>query len=426
MSIGSFLSSAFQLYVEVERFTLLHTIRTVLGIFFIAYSARCYVLLYHNQGPLCWFKADFFIKSLRKYSHVPKLDPIVYLFWGVSLMTLSIHVIIISAIGHMASWIGLVYFEYSKLKWVQGEQEYFSSSEENEDSEDIDSVFEPVRQVVQDISTMAKPKIRNLVQTTKRKVANLAALGIQEDSLSRDDIPTNLYSIELEKTEYNIGEKITVKFTACRETMKLLDWIGIYTVSQNFDINLTTSKCDNRWKYVCGTQSPSPNSPSITFYKSGDSFYFGSTKVQITTCDTPGQRQVTGYLEFDKEQLPWQIGMFEFRYHYHGQYIVLAQSAPFAVTIKAKGKSINDQLEPILSSISQNPQMTSFFLQNLIIPRQYHYKKFLKLVCQRIVYCIKHMYGVDISWHVIENIGSIENLSKHIQEAQQMLDMEQK
>ena len=135
MSIGSFLSSAFQLYVEVERFTLLHTIRTVLGILIIAYSARCYVLLYHNQGPLCWFKADFFIKSLRKYSHVPKLDPIVYLFWGVSLMTLSIHVIIISAIGHMASWIGLVYFEYSKLKWVQGEQEYFSSSEENEDSE---------------------------------------------------------------------------------------------------------------------------------------------------------------------------------------------------------------------------------------------------------------------------------------------------
>ncbi|EGF81196.1 hypothetical protein BATDEDRAFT_775, partial [Batrachochytrium dendrobatidis JAM81] len=348
MTYLSFFVCAWRLYIPPQSFSDGPTIlKHIFGCLFIILHAWVTVSIYEVRGRLGWFHAEFFIDSLYgkngpRHNGVYRYleNPLLYTFscWGLTLICRSWTLLFLTAFGQISNWLFLklvIEQHYVKLygkrpfeqsggqrRSLKGRVHTPTEATEQTHSR---SVTDTVRLVVKELEYLvdtAKPCVKAIVDQTKLRVANLANVVRLEDTLSRDQLPLHLYSLSVctansrEPAEFQLGEPIVIEFTAARETMKSKDWIAVYSVHQNFDPDTTTSKCGTRWSCV-----------------SGDQMHFGYTKVDISSSkDDPGLRVVRGRLVFTREQLPWQVGMFEVRYHYDGQYVVLARSAPFRVS----------------------------------------------------------------------------------------------
>lgn len=115
--------------------------------------------------------------------------------------------------------------------------------------------------------------------------------------------------------------------------MKQKDWIGIYDANSNPDKSLTIVSSHNKWLTICGNAT-TKDLQKVGFYKTNQIDYFGETEVEITKSIHPGLRTVKGKILFTKHHLPWNTGVFEFRYHYDEKYEVLAVSVPIRIIIK--------------------------------------------------------------------------------------------
>ncbi|XJO72796.1 hypothetical protein BDV3_003900 [Batrachochytrium dendrobatidis] len=376
----------------------------------------------------------------------------------------------------------------------------FSTPTEATEQTHSRSVTDTVRLVVKELEYLvdtAKPCVKAIVDQTKLRVANLANVVRLEDTLSRDQLPLHLYSLSVctansrEPAEFQLGEPIVIEFTAARETMKSKDWIAVYSVHQNFDPDTTTSKCGTRWSCVsgyprrtmdvnasaisnCTTLTSTTDNKAIStalasteFYdetvtpwvRTGDQMHFGYTKVDISSSkDDPGLRVVRGRLVFTREQLPWQVGMFEVRYHYDGQYVVLARSAPFRVSLDVSMEHFgpcssehnsSDTADSYILSYSASSlamklqgvvercldidvsggdmplEFQESMLERVVMPamlmQTMTMSKYQREVCKRIVYAIKHIYGIDFSWRVVEMARSLMGLGERIHEAHTVL-----
>eukprot|EP00842_Homolaphlyctis_polyrhiza_P005785 jgi/Hompol1/6207/HPOL_004884-RA len=382
------------------------------------------------------------------------------------------------------------------------------------------SVSNTVRLVVRELEELvdtAKPRVQAMVDQTKLQVTNLANAANLQETLPREELPLHLYSLSFptqqrlnndassnEPVIFQLGEPIVIEFTASRDTMKRKDWIALYGINQNFHPDVTTSKCDTRWSYVAGhhkqlipirpseagdtessvaslTSAVSQFRPSeITFYDETASPWvfshdgktrFGRTEVTVTPYrEDPGLRVVRGRLVFAREQLPWQVGTFEARYHYDGKYIVLARSAPFKISLDMC-PTVQRSLSPVSVSEAQsdlgstnqqdralngasvvldavviaaalqdviercldlnlgkgdegldvNEPMLDRIALPAVLLHAVSLKRYQKDVCRRIVYVIKHLYGIDFSWRVVEMSRTLMNLAERIHEAQVVL-----
>ncbi|KAJ1345133.1 hypothetical protein BSLG_000648 [Batrachochytrium salamandrivorans] len=195
--------------------------------------------------------------------------------------------------------------------------------------------------------------------------------------------------------------------------------------------------------------------------------HFGRTEVDITpSIDDPGLRVVRGRLVFSREQLPWKIGMFEARYHYDGKYVVLARSLAFRLALDIPSVPSSVTVDPPSFPVDGVPQDPSILnasttsisaseivtcLQSVVercldidvahgdmplglnesmldrgvLPAAYMHtmllSKYQREICKRIVYVIKHIYGIDFSWRVVEMARSLTCLAERIQEAHAVL-----
>ncbi|KAI8913312.1 phospholipid methyltransferase-domain-containing protein [Gorgonomyces haynaldii] len=394
MTFVSFFISAIRFYSFPPSFTgEVLVLRHILGIMFMIVHIWIAISVYQVLGPHGWFHGDFFIESLRS-RHSPNYSgiyryidhPILYILscWGAALICSSWILLFITLFGVLSHWIVVQFVEQPHFDRIYGpDMQIYARSQKSRlhsrpetPSETDSGVHSPVlvrkrsvrqtlAKVVKELEEIAKPHVTAIVQNTKRQVAQLANAATLEDTLPRDELPLDLYSLKFVKgfqgkPEFRLGEPIVIEFTASRETMKRKDWIGLYGVHQNFDPDLTTSKCDWKWSYVAGRSKIISSTSGMVnpWKKSSDGYLFGKTPVTIEHSENdPGLRIVTGRLVFEREQLPWQIGAFEARYHYDGKYVVLARSEQFQITL---------ELDPIVVPVRDS--MTEQFLVKEIKP----------------------------------------------------------
>ncbi|KAH6562060.1 hypothetical protein BASA62_009393 [Batrachochytrium salamandrivorans] len=159
-------------------------------------------------------------------------------------------------------------------------------------------------------------------------------------------------------------------------------------------------------------------------------------------------------------------GMFEARYHYDGKYVVLARSLAFRLALDIPSVPSSTTVDPPLFPVDGVPQDPSILnasttsisaseivtcLQSVVercldidvahgdmplglnesmldrgvLPAAYMHtmllSKYQREICKRIVYVIKHIYGIDFSWRVVEMARSLTCLAERIQEAHAVL-----
>lgn len=108
---------------------------------------------------------------------------------------------------------------------------------------------------------------------------------------------------------FELGSPICVKWTAPKNHSRL-DWIGIYKVTANSSKMVTSVSSKGRYFYVTPEEDDSDT---------------GSKNI-----DNNDQVE-TGDVCFKGDKLPWEVGTYEFRYHYDKKYGVMAVSQPFEI-----------------------------------------------------------------------------------------------
>jgi phosphatidylethanolamine N-methyltransferase len=420
---------------------------------------------YRRKGPEGWFHGHYFLEPQRM-NRVPSdwVGTITVGCCGAVLITKSWQVALMTLVSQLANIVfhkmverpgtvgspskshgSLLDSPHQALLSSDSEKEgvmfhlkydsdtmYLSSDEESDTqprlrrrrTQSIESlsVRETIKNVVQEVGELVDTAASKLAQKTRKSVVHLAHAARMEESLPRSELPLDLYQISCSKTpdedgvvRFLLGEPIEIEFQGCRETMKRLDWIGIYEQGQNFDPLVTTTVCGTKWSYVAGHMRKDYDYP--TFLKSKQGWHFGFTKVNITRSDEAGLRIVRGKVLFQNIQLPWRIGSYEMRYHYDGKYNVIT-TTQFEVMVQIPTtflkNDISEFLYPMLILLLDSTHFSSEnrILDHVTIPKNSHDSAldYQKQISKRIVYLIRIAYGVDFSWQAIDKINSFWDL----------------
>lgn len=130
---------------------------------------------------------------------------------------------------------------------------------------------------------------------------------------------------------YKLGEQFTVSWTApLNHGTK--DWIGIYKVPSNSSKKVTNVASKNRYLFVGRDLGLGEAEEGVENHAGkGDGEVIEEEVVVID-----GKELNQGRVVFLGDKLPWFEGMFEFRYHHHGRYNVMAYTEAFEIASKYK------------------------------------------------------------------------------------------
>ena len=175
----------------------------------------------------------------------------------------------------------------------------------------MENIADKVKSEVEKVIEVAKPKIdemlaetRMILSETTSRLSTLGSMNSQNDS-ELDNLNLDEFSVQLRMTAtspgvsggsaiFTIGEPITVYWTAPR-LHSPKDWIGIYKVTANPSAAATTTSSRGSWAYI------------------------------------DGENDQAGKVEFDCQNVPWEVGVYECRLHLNDKYLVLAKSVMFEI-----------------------------------------------------------------------------------------------
>ncbi|CCO35991.1 hypothetical protein BN14_10113 [Rhizoctonia solani AG-1 IB] len=159
-----------------------------------------------------------------------------------------------------------------------------------------------ISEVVQDTRVLLQQSKEKLVIT---RVANdLSSFDVSKYHMSV--VPVNSNG----DLRFHIGEPIKVTWHAPTEHSKR-DWIGIYRVGANSSNLVTKVNSQGMWVPVHDDQ------------------WDGDVPVLQKKVSLPDSGEVV----FQKDQLPWQVGKYELRYHHDGKYNVMSIAGPVEVYV---------------------------------------------------------------------------------------------
>lgn len=128
---------------------------------------------------------------------------------------------------------------------------------------------------------------------------------------------------------YKLGDQFTVSWTApLNHGTK--DWIGIYKVPSNSSKKVTNVASKNRYLFVGRDLGLGEAEEGVENHAGkGDGEVIEEVVVMIN-----GKELNQGRVVFLGDKLPWFQGTFEFRYHHHGRYNVMAHTEAFEIASK--------------------------------------------------------------------------------------------
>ncbi|KAF9111634.1 phosphatidylethanolamine N-methyltransferase [Mortierella sp. AM989] len=216
--------------------------------------------------------------------------------------------------------------------------------------------------------------------------------------LNADGIPT-----------FELGERITVEWTApLNHGAK--DWIGIYKISSNSSYKATNVASKGRYLFVGKDAQLGEAEEGVDDHAGkGDGDVIEEEVVWVNE-----QELCRGKVVFWGDKLPWFHGTFEFRYHHHDRYNVMAYTPPFEITLEsheAANLSITSIGQTLLPYVQR-----CFNLDDDTMPCSVEEQFIMinEVIAQRIVKGIQLFYGIEFTWEVVAIDMSCMHLAMRI------------
>jgi phosphatidylethanolamine N-methyltransferase len=300
-------------------------------------------------------------------------------FWGMTLICNSWSIFILAMFSQVSNFLFLHYVESPHMRKIYGDKvrkdagvvktvkaaqilpkkmkdEVVSKIREKiEETPEIKDVLQRTREVsgkAQDFVEGTRGDLNELVQSVAPRLQGMvtSSKAFLESSSEKlivartwDDMGVydmSQYSIKIVDSAvsatsedgvptYALGQKLTVEWTAPLNHGSK-DWIGIYKTSSNNSTNVTTVASKNRYLYVGKDLGLGEALEGVENHAGmGDGEVIEEEVVWIDNKEI-----CKGRVVFLGDKLPWFQGTFEFRYHHHGRYNVMAHTAPFKLARK--------------------------------------------------------------------------------------------
>ncbi|KAL1873137.1 hypothetical protein VTK73DRAFT_1048 [Phialemonium thermophilum] len=450
-------------------------LKHVAGAGLIALQLWTAVSIYESLGEFGWFYGDFFFdstgkltyKSIYRYLNNPERVLGTAGLWGAALITWSRAIFLLAIVGHLLTIGFISYVEKPHMQKIYGRNirdeagltKFIKRSlppPAKKLQMSVDKVLDETKHFVDDVLESARSKlvaesstiVRDTSALFNKYPARLTLTRIAPDLAGYD--PKH-YSISLEGTQledaesekstgkesltarvrkdvktkvFQYGAPIKVRWTAPANHSKK-DWIGLYMVTDNRSREVTEVSSLGRWVPTCkGVYDITKEKGIISWDE------------PVPKSDSAEVDLVSGEMIFEGDKLWWTQGVFEFRYHHDGNHNVMSISEPFEISIgrfDAEDTDIGDgpsrggdlyqeQIEKALLPIVQNcldrdPDIAPNTVDE---PFGGHVERDGKYA-KRVVYAIRHMFGIEFAPAVVPADGNVRKLAWRIYNAKQVL-----
>lgn len=453
-------------------------LKHVLGISLVALQIWTATSIYESLGEFGWFYGDFFFDSTGKLTYTS-----IYRFlnnpervigtaglWGAALITWSRAIFAMALIGHILTLGFISYVEKPHMQKIYGR----NLREEAGLTKFIKrSLPEPVKEWQQSVDKVldeGRHFVDDFVQTARARLAAGSSTIVRDTSALFNKYPARLtlsrispdlagydpkhYTLSLDGTPlvganekatgkesasarvpkavktmvFEYGAPIRVKWTAPANHSKK-DWVGLYMVTDNRSRDVTEVPSLGRWIPTCPGQ------------------YDTSLDQGIVTWDSPVKNAagsevdlVQGEMVFEGDKLWWTQGVFEIRYHHGGGHNVMSISEPFEISIgkfddeededadvtstsSTAGSAQQDAavaaalLPVVRNCFDRDPEIAPSTVDE---PFGSHVERDSKYA-RRVVYAIRHMFGIEFAPGVVPADGNVKKLAWRICNAKQVL-----
>jgi phosphatidylethanolamine N-methyltransferase len=221
---------------------------------------------------------------------------------------------------------------------------------------------------------------RSLIQTQRARLIPQVA-NIEMYDLSK-------YSVARTEPSYELGQAISAVWDAPGYHGQR-DWVGVYKVGSNKNKQVTNISSRGLWKWAADLME------------------------DVTQATTTANDDAQGRLTFGGNQLPWQPGTYELRYHHDGKHNVMAVSDPFdivAPTPKEAGDTTEVErtlLRLIQNALDNNPDTIPTTPTDGFIGLG-------EIEARHIVEVIRWIYGVEFAWEVVLVDNTVARLTKRV------------
>ncbi|KAI9780251.1 MAG: phosphatidylethanolamine N-methyltransferase [Geoglossum umbratile] len=451
-------------------------LRHIIGAMLVALQIWTAFSIYDSLGEFGWFFGDFFFDQAPKltysgiYRYLNNPERVLGLagIWGAVLITRSTAIFCLALLTHILALSFIQFVERPHMQKLYGrnmrrEAGLVKSLKRSLPPplmswhSNMDKVLVETREFVEDFIESARPRLAAGVKVFVKDasalfkqspvqislttvVPDLAGYDPKDYSLEIEGTPlppsaTSEYAngkegayarahaerrSDFETKVFEYGTPIKVKWTAPWNHNKK-DWVGLYKVVDNAHRDVTKLASAGRWVATMPGEYDSSSAD--------DGILPGN--VRISSSNGEDKDYMQGEMVFRGDKLWWTQGVFEFRYHHDKKHHVMAISLPFEIRIGRfdeddaeldangclRGAVEKALLPAVRNCFDRDPEIAPNTVDEEFGPLAGRDPKYAK----RVVFAVKHMFGIEFAPEVVKADGSVRNLAWRICNAKKVL-----